>query len=314
MAFKKPAPVAPTGVNFGSLDMYVQGGGLPEGDYVMHDLTVQMYQAQTLAGVKRGEPRLGVMITFIPLSDPKEESARTQFYSMGGNADKSFAPNAETGKGIVPIPGGAGTTLNNSTNWAILLKSMYDSGLPEGIFSNDVSVLEGTHVHITNVPEPEERKGFRNTAMTGEAGAEPRQSNAVAIVTEIKDDGKPWEGTGGLPDVAPAPTPAKVAPKLAGKVQPIKKTATPPPPAEDAGDEGIQVAAISGISTVLEKNPNGVSKLLLRTGTFKAVKDSEGDDMATAVLDTFFGDDAMLNSLLGQVGYVVAGALVKPAA
>lgn len=313
MALKKPAPAAHAGVNFGSLDMYVAGGGLPEGDYVMADLTVQMYQAETKAGVKRGEPRLGVMITFLPLHDPKEENARTQFYSMGGAADKSFAPNPETGKGLVPIPGGSGTTLNNSTNWAMLLKSLYDCGLPEGIFNNDVSVLEGTWVHITNVPEPEERKGFVNRAATGEAAPEQRQNNTVAIVSEIKDDGKPWEGSGGIPEAA-AP-PVKPAVKANGKpAVAAKKTAAPPPPAaEAAGDEDVQSAAVNGISAVLEKNPNGVGKLILRTGTFNAVKAASGDDMASAVIDTYFGDDATLSALLGTVGYTVSGLMVKPA-
>lgn len=312
MALKKTAPVS-AGVNFGSLDMYVAGGGLPEGDYVMADLTAQMFQAKNkTTGVTKGEARLGVMITFLPMSDPTEENKREQFYSLGGAADKSFAPNPETGKGIVPIPGGAGTTLNNQSNWAFFLKSLYDCGLPEGVFSNDLTVLEGTHVHIMNMPEPEERKGFQNRAQTGEAAAEPRQSNSIAVVSEIKDDGKPWEGTGGIPDGPATPAPKAAAKLGAAKVTTIKKSVAPPP-ADEAGDEDVQTAAINGISAVLEKSPSGIGKLLLRTGTFNAVKSAHSEDMASAVIDTFFGDDATLNSILGSVGYAIAGALVKPA-
>ena len=178
MALRKTtAPVATPGVNFGSLDMYVAGGGLPEGKYVWANLDVRMHQStDRQTGVNKGAPRLGVMITLLPLENPVEEAMREQFYSFGSTADKSFAPNKE-GTGIVPVPGGPGTTLNNSTNWAYLLKSMYGSaGLPEGIFVNDVSTLIGTHVHMTNVPEPEERgKGFVNKAATGEAAQEERQ-------------------------------------------------------------------------------------------------------------------------------------------
>lgn len=310
------AVAAPTGVNFGSLDMYVAGGGLPEGDYVFSDLSVQMYQAQTQAGVARGPARLGVMITLIPLSDPREENARTQFYSMGGSADKSFAPNPETGKGIVPVPGGPGTTLNNGTNWALLLKSLYDCGLPEGIFSNDVSVLEGTHVHIINVPEPEERRGFVNKNATGEAPMEERKNATVAIVSEIKDDGKPWENTGGIPEA-----PVAAAPKAGVKVMPkprvngaVKPVAAPAPAAAPSGDEDVEVAAITAVSSFIEKNPNGMSRLLLKTGTFKAVKDAQGDDMASAVTETYFANDDVLNALLGQFGYSIQGAMIKPAA
>lgn len=311
MALKKPAPVAQAGVNFGSLELYAAGGGLPEGDYVWTDLTVMMYQAQSQAGVNKGPARLGVMITLLPLNDPKPESERTQFYSMGSSADKSFAPNPETGKGVVPVPGGPGTTFNNSTNWAMLLKSLYDCGLPEGIFTNDVSVLEGTHVHMTNIPEPAERAGFQNKAATGEAAMEERKAGTVAVVTEIKDDGKPWEGSGGIPEAAPAkPAVVKAG---ATKVQAIKKpvAALAPAATEDAGDEDVQSAAINGMSAVLEKYPSGCSRLIFKTQTFTAVKSAQGDDMAGAVVDSFFGDDATLNGLVNQLGYNVAGGMVK---
>lgn len=303
---KKTAPAS--GVNFGSLEMYVAGGGLPEGNYIWANMDVRMHSG---FGEKKGVPRLGVMITLLPLDNPVEEAAREQFYSFGSAADKSFAPNA-TGTGVAPIPGGPGTTFNNSTNWALLLKSLYDCGLPEGIFSNDISTLIGTHVHMTNIPEPEERKGFQNKAATGEAAQEDRRAGTVAVVSEILDGGAPWEGGGGIPEAAPAKPAAKVNGKVA---TPIRKTvaAPPPPPAPDnAGDDDIQAAAISGIAAVLEKNPNGCLKLVLRTSTFKAVQAQAGDDMANAVVETFFGDDATLNALLGTVGYSISGGSVKP--
>lgn len=304
---KKTAP-APAGVNFGSLDFYVAGGGLPEGNYVWLHMDVRMHSG---FGEKKGIPRLGIFIQMLPLDNPVEEAMREQFYSFGSAADKSYAPNAE-GTGIAAVPGGPAAKFNNSTNWAMLLKSLYDCGMPEGVFTSDVTPMIGTHVHMTNVPEPEERKGFQNKAATGEATQEDRRPGTVAIVSEILDDGKPWEGTGGIPET----TPAKPAAKVNGKVQTIKKTAPPPAPVaeEAAGDEDIQSAAINGISAILEKNPNGCPKLVLRTGTFKAVKDAAGDDMANAVLETFFGDDATLTALLGQVGYTISAGAVKPAA
>lgn len=301
---------APAGVNFGSLDFYVAGGGLPDGDYIAVDHSAVMYQAKSQQGVSKGPPRLGVMITFQPMHDLTPEAQRTQFYSMGTNADKSFAPNPETGKGIVAVPGGPSTTVGNSTNWAMYLKSMYDCGLPEGIFMNDLSVLDGVHVHVQNVPEPEERKGFANKNVTGEAQPEERKNGTVAIVSEIKDDGKPWEGTGGIPAAATAKVNGKP-----GLAKPVVRAAAPKPApvAEATGDEDVQTAALNGISSVLEKKPEGTSKLLLRTGTFSAVKAVSGDDMANAVLESFFADDATLGSLLGQVGYTLNGAMVKPA-
>jgi hypothetical protein len=230
---------------------------------------------------------------------------------MGGKANLSFAPNAETGKGIVPIPGGQGGGLNNKTNWAILLQSLYDSGLPPGIFTNDLSVLDGVHVHVVQIPEPEERKGFA-AASTGEA-AEVRQERKIAVVSEIKEDGKPWEGGGGIPDATAKPK-GKVAPKpVAGKalVKAAPKAAAPAP-VEAAADDDLEAVALNATATVLESNPSP-SRLQLRTGAFKAAQAAGGDDAAQAVLATYFASDAALNALLSKHGYGVKGTQIVPA-
>jgi hypothetical protein len=315
---KLTAPTAAVeGVNFGDLSMYVAGGGLPDGDYCCM-FTVQMYQAKKQDGSNAGPVRLGVMMDAYPLSDPKPESVRQQFYSMGSNADKSFAPNPATGKGLVPIAGAAGATLNHSTNWAVFLKSLYDSGLPVGVFTNDFTTIDGIWCHVQNIPEPEERKGFRQAQQAiGEGGGEqPQNKGTIAVVTEIKDDGKPWEGTGGLPD-APA-VPALATAKA--KVSPIAKAATKAPakaaPAPAAvaepDSEDVQTWAITGISEALEKSPNGCPRLLLRTQTFNAVKTKASEDMASAVIDTYFTADDALSGILGELGYKLAGVQIKP--
>ena len=309
------AAPAPVGVNFGSLDMYAAGGGLPEGNYCWTELVCQMFQAVNAAGQSKGASRLGVMITLQNLADLSDAGKHTQFYSMGTKAHLSFAPNAETGKGVVAVPGGPASKLNDSTNWAMLLKSLYDSGLPQSIFTNDLSVLEGIHVHMANVPEPAERAGFQS--QTGEA-AEERKPGTIAIVNEILETGKPWEGTGGIPTEAQA-APAK--PVIPSKV-PIKPV-LPPKPApkpvpvaattEGPTEEDMMQAAVAGVSSVLEKNEAGCTKLLLRTGTFKAVKaQTESDDMAQAIIETFFASDDALNSVLSQVGFTVSGSQIKP--
>lgn len=327
-------------VSFGNLSMYVAGGGLPEGDYALV-FFVQMFQAQDKNGVSKGPQRLGVMVDAYSLTDPAAE-VRKQFYSMGSSADKSFAPSAD-GKGLVPVPGGPSSTFPNSTNWAMLLNSMYDCGLPEGTFDNDLTVLDGVWVHITNVPEPEERKGFGGR--TGEA-AEERKPGNVAIVSEIKEDGKPWEGTGGIPE-APA-APAAAAPKApvrgvarptAAAPRPAPKAAAPaarpapvaarrpapapaPAPVEEAAaeltEDDIATAAANAVAAVLEMpaNANGMTKVSLRVATFKAARGAKGEfeDLANAVLETYFSSDENLNLVLGPMGYVSKGGAIAVAA
>lgn len=300
------APPATTagGPSFGDLGFYVQGGGLPEGDYALKFI-VQMHDG---FGQKKSTPRLGVMVDCHSLTDPKAD-IRKQFYSMGSGADKSWAPNPDTGTSLVPIPGGPGAGLVNSTNWAYFLKSLYDAGMPKGIFTNDVSVLDGIRVHMQNIPEPEERKGFQS--QTGEA-SEDRKAGVIAVVSEIKDDGKPWEGTGGVPAAgaaAPAPKPT------AGKpVAMPKLAAAPAPPTGDLTEEDVVNAALNATAEVLsiETNAGGMSKIALRAAAKTQISTTLGPDMAEAANEIILKDDAQLANILGQHGYKIVGPMIKP--
>lgn len=303
---RKAAPI-PEGVNFGDLGFYSAGFLLPEGDYAIeHEVKVHAY---TKGDGTRGQEMLGVMLTCHPLTGGE---AHEQFLSMGKKAILSFAPDAETGKKLVGIPNAPTTSLAGQTNWNLYLKSLYDSGLPPGTFTNDLSVLDGIWVHTQNVPEPESRKSLG--AATGEVGQQQRGPQFIPIVTEIKEDGKPWENSGGIPEAAeeapaaPAPK-AKAVAKPAVKM-PAKKVAAPV--VEESGDEELMAFAVEHATTLLEKNPNGMLKLGFRTGLFGAMKKAD-DAMAQSAIDTFFADDDALNSVIGQLGYVVAGGKIAVA-
>ena len=299
--------------NFGDLGTYVQGGGVPEGDYAL-EFNVQMYQGTNRDGTPSKIPaRLGVMITFHSLTDAEKrgENAYTKFVSMGSEADKSWMPDPDTGKSIVPVPDGPGAGLQNSTNWALFLKSFYECGLPVGVFTNDISVLDGVHVHLANYPEPEERKSFQKSK-TAEGGEDERRgSGTISVITEIKEDGKPWEGTGGIPD-ATAKAPAKGKAPVKAAAKPNGKVA-PAPAASDAGEEDITTAAITGLSAVLENNAKGCPVLVLRTSAFAAIKKEQGQDMASAVKSEVFDKADVFSGLLGLLGYAIKGIQVVPA-
>jgi hypothetical protein len=181
------------------------------------------------------------------------------------------------------------------------------------VFVDSLDVLDGVWVHIQQVPEPEERKGFRSTAATGENADEManRGPRTVGIVTAIHEGGAPWEGGGGVPEAEakPAAKPAAVAAKPGPKA--VAKVA-PAPVEVPAGDdeEAVKVAAINAVSAVLGQAQfaNGTTKLLLRANTFKALQGEP--DMAQAVTNTFFSSDDALNGLLGELGYKVQGGSV----
>lgn len=292
------------GINFGDLSSYAGGFTLPEGKYAL-EFMFQMHQGTKADGTPAGPNRLGVMVSAHPLDGGE---AQKVFYSLGSKAADSFMADPDTGKSLIPVAGGAGANLNNKTNWFILLQSLYNAGLPQGILSNDLTVIDGMHVQTTNIPEPEERKGFG--AQTGEAAAEPRRANLIPVVTEILEDGKPWEGSGGLPGATTAKGKAKVTP-IAGK-----KAAPAAPVAEDGDDDGGTMAtAASAIADVLGKSEfaNGLPKVKLRTECFKALKAAHGEAITNQVMNEVFGKDAVLGAVLAEMGYKLDGMQIKVA-
>lgn len=307
---RRPAtPAATGGVDFGSLHSSLYSGSftLPEGDYALFFETM-MQQPKEGSNMKA---RLGVKVSAYPLDKPGAEPLE-QFLSMGSKAHESFQP-SENGKGLSPVVGGPGT-LANSSNWNLFRDSLYNAGLPVGIFSDDLSVLDGVWAHTAQIPEPEERKGFASNAATSEVEQPQRRGNAkIPVVTEILDGGKPWEGGGGLPEAKPTTAAAKPGPKAVA-ARPAPAAA----PAAEAGtdEEAVKVAAVNGISSVLGQDKYAAScpKLILKTGVFKAVTDSEGKEMAQAVTNAFFTKDDDLNAILEELGYVLQGTTVKPQA
>lgn len=279
---------------------------LAEGDYIWTNLEVRMFDGWD----GKQEARLGVMITLVPLDNPDakpltaigQEHEGSIFYSMGTKAALSFSPNAE-GTGIEAVPGGTGK-IPDSSNWIILAKSLRDSGLPKGTATNDVSVLIGIHVHMMNVPEPEERKGFQSN--TAEVAADRKQyKRNIAIVSEIKEDGKPWEGTGGIPDVKSSKkglvkVPPKAQAKPVAEVEPEELT------------EEVMTAALGAMAAVLEKAPKaGTPRAAFKLNVAKEVKKTHDNDMMNAVVSGVLENEEILTTLLDSLDSKISGPMVK---
>lgn len=307
-----PRAAAPAAnfVNFGDDSLYAGGFGLPEGDYALF-FDVRMH-ANTRGDGSRGIERLVVMLSAYPLEGGDVHEVPL---SMGSKAHLSFAPDPETGKRLVPIPGAQAASMAGMTNWNIFRKSMGDCDpKAKEVFANDISVWDGVWVHTMNIPEPEERKGFG--ANTGEVQPQRQGPQLIPVVTEIKEDGKPWEGGGGMPEGATTEArPTKPAPRSGSKlVAAPAKAASKKTVTLDASDpEQVMEAAKNGAAGVLETNPTGTTRLKLRIATAASVRKLHGDDMMQAVVDTFFGDDVMLGAVLGELGYALDGSNIVQA-
>jgi hypothetical protein len=332
-----PQAVAADVVNFGLDEFYSGGQIVPDGQYLA------MFNVIMHSGFKNknGPPRLGVMVDFYPLNDCREESKVQSFYSMGTKAHLSFAPNPQTGKGLVVIPGAPAVQMNDKTNWNLFRESL-KCGVPDGIFINDLSVLDGIWINVMSV-DPPDRSGFGSDM--GDNQQDQQKAFKLPIVTEVLDGGKPWEGGGGVPDgtvaiptytppappaalAAPAPAaarptaklPAQVKPAAAAPVRPAGRKlpgangAPTPPQAAPAGDDGEaskQVAA-DEVCNILLKNLNGMPRLSLRAEVFKAVQKKHGDAMASSVIANWMDNETNLTAMLGEQSFAVNGMNVIP--
>lgn len=276
-------------ISFLRLEDYSQGGGLPDGDYLWSNLQFVMFQPTKKDGTVVGPSRLSVEITMEPPAGATTlEEKRIQNYSMGTNAHLTYQPDpASGGKSLALVPGGPSAPLYENTNWHYLLKSIHDTTtLPEDMNGNDLSIFEGVVAHMVSIPEPEERKQFRSNISEVDPNVGKR-ANKIAVVAEIKS--APWM------EAAPARV---VAPKAAPNVTP---KAAAPVANGTTGDVDI----LSKIATVLEANPNGLSKAALRIAVFKDVR---GLPNGQAIMDQYFGTDSILNSHLNPWGYKLEGA------
>lgn len=313
-------------VNFGDDGFYSGGLGLPEGDYACTFHTA-MFQPTKQNGQPVGPAFLSVMLTAYPMKNGEFVGEPSEHpLGCGRQSHLSFVPSAD-GKGFDAVAGGSSIGMNDLTNWSLFRKSLRDCGLPVGILQSNLGVLDGIWVHTQNIAEPEERKALRSA--TGEAamaGGE-QQSNrprTCPVVTEIKEGGKPWEGTGGLPEENGAAGSATAAmPKTAAA--PVSRGAAtrriaPAPVQQQAAsseitEEDIRQAAMQAMTDHLVKpaNNQGCTRVSLRTGTFQGVNAKYGDDMAQAVMEVVFANDDGLNAVLAELGYFVAGDSVKVA-
>lgn len=287
-------------VSFLSQGDYTKGGGLADGDYLWSSLDILMFQPTKQDGTVVGPSKLAVRIVMEPPAGAQNDDEKhIQHYSMGTNAHLTYQPDPETGKGLVLVPGGPAANLYESTNWYILLKSLFDCGMPEDI-GDDLSALEGIVVHITSVDEPKERKGFRTS--TSEVQPEQKERK-IPVVMEIKS--APWMD-------APQLAPAKVGPKVvapASKAAPISKAngkvAPAPAPTTDGGDN--RTAVLNAAASFLETNPNGAKKAALRMACFRVLNDNPARQ---DIMNEYFSDDATLGGVLAEIGFKVEGDTV----
>lgn len=158
--------------------------------------------------------------------------------------------------------------LHESTNAMLFIASLVNSGFPEDKIGDDVSVFEGTRVHVNRVPKP--KSGF------APGGAAPKGDGKILVVTKVYETGeKPKSG-------------AKAKAKVAEVAQEQAATAT----AQSNG--AIPVKAQEAVINVLSAKGGSVAKNMLAAEIFKIMSK---DPDRNAIIQMAFSDD-----FLGQSG------------
>lgn len=305
-AVARAAATAGKFVKVGRLDTYVSGGGLPEGDYCLMFKFKLHQPMDRKTNQARGEKRLGVMITAYDLNniaaEPKEE-----FYSMGSKAHLSYCPDPETGMKIMAIPGAPAASFYQDTKWQMFLEELYNSTLPDGVFEDDLTAINGIHVHLHPIPEPASWSEIRKGAQVSEAAMAGQQVNSkpqmVAVPTMILDGGKPWEGTGGIPKEA------KTAHGANGKAVAAAAASAPKPEdgagGDDPSDDELLDLGSQAVTAILATpgNADGMPKAKLKTDCFEWATREYEPDVVTAMMDLLFGNADNLSAVLGELGY-----------
>ena len=306
LPLRRAAAPAQQYVPFLRLSDYSSGGMIPDGDYLIPDFSVVNFTPTKRDGTVAGPMRLSVRVTFDPPNGAQtQEDRREQHYSMGTNAHLLFQPVPTYGKRLIPVENATAGGFYDMSNWHLFLKSLYDSGMPEDFAVDDLTTLDGIVVHIKNVKEPEERKGFR-TQNTGEVQAD-QKDRKIPIVTDILL--APWLAAGATRPSFPVPTQPSPAVRAALPLRGTVTAATiPVPPVSNNGAVDNETAVATAILSLFEKNPNGCSKLALQTGTFRALV---GNPNQQQIMTTYFSDEATLSSLLNQMGYKLAAGKVE---
>ena len=228
-------------------------------------------------------PVLGLAAVYAPLDGG---ASFEQVYSAG---DTKFLVPSPDGKEAIPVSTER-TGLMDGTNAIQYLTSIMQAGFPEAKVGKDVSVFEGTVVHLNRVPQ-QKRPGIKPVA-----GKEGKKDD-ILIVTKIH--AYPWDAAGSVaapaPAAAAAKTKAKAAPAVAGQTVAPAAAASEQAAAPGAS-EAVQNRAIEVVMQILSETGGTVPKAAIAGKAFKILNDAK-DPLRNEVSQLVFKD-----GFLGQAG------------
>ena len=266
------------GVSLKPSDAVAGGGGIDNLDCTILQARFRLWDYNGTIPA----PVLGLSIDF----ELEDGAKANQVYSAGDT--KHFVPSPQDG-GKSATAVGSLTGLVESTNAMAFLASLVNSGFPEDKIGDDISVIEGTKVHIDQVPQP--KRGGLNQ---GDKGG----NKTIGIVTKILSF--PWDAKG-----------AKPGPKAVAGRGKTAATTTTAPVAQGNGavdqNDPIFQETVGHVMAVIAANGGSVAKKALSNEVFKLVQKSPNRNpiMSLAFMDAF------LSGNMGEVPFNFDGSTVS---
>lgn len=295
-----PAQAAQPGKVSFKLNQFVQGGGVPDGLYLIsdHDVVAWDYDHKIAKNVT------AVRVQLQPVKiEGKQVVAdgdmMIQHYSVG-DIDKFVAD--ETGKGFRPV--GTGTQLSKSSNFYMYIENMVNAGFPEDQFDNDLSVFNGTIAQLTNIPQPERNLPQSNlVAGASQPNRGPRTIPVPKVILKL-----PWEtAVRNVAAAAPAARPAATvpaaapAPRVNGPVTlPTAPAPAAAPAAESPSDEHMALLT-DHLTPILAGAPK-TQRTAARVAVFKSLNAAKVPVADRDAAIRIFNSDEALANVLAMIG------------
>jgi hypothetical protein len=259
------------GVSLKPSDAIAGGGGLNDADVTITQARFRLWDYNGAIQV----PVLGLSIDF----ETEDGGKANQVYSAGDT--KHFVP-SDDGRQAIPV--GKLEGLNENTNCMAFLASLVNSGFPEDKLGDDISVIEGTKVHIDQVPQPKR---------PGVSGGD--KNKTLGIVTKLL----------GLPNEGTKAGKAKVS-KAATKGQPVAQTQASPATNGAEDPDAIHGETVGHILSILAAKGGSVEKKALSNELFKLV---QKDPNRNKIMALGFKDE-FLNGAMGEVPFSYNGTTI----
>ncbi len=256
---------------------FAQGGGLVD------DVDVEIVRARFGFGYGGNSSAEDATTFHLTLKDG-DGTEYVQYYGTGTGFVPSEAGDAEeNGKELVPVD--SKTAVSGSSNFAMLITSMVNAGLPEDLLdSGDISQLEGVKGHVNRVPAP------KRDGLPKREGKNADRPQTVLVFTTITD----FPGNAAAKPKAGA-KPGTKSPAAAAPAKGAPATTKPTPAAKSAiSDELKEELEGELIGLFAAKEATSMKKIDLTKGLFSSIDNSNPNKK---VLIASVSKDEVLSSL-----------------